>query len=55
MQVGINILITFIYLVFMQISLAFGKNGVLNPMLTAWFADMVFLAGAIVNLPRVKQ
>ncbi len=54
-QVGINILITFIYLVFMQISLAFGKNGVLNPMLTAWFADLVFLAGAFVNLPRVKQ
>ncbi len=54
-QVGINILITFIYLVFMQISLAFGKNGVLNPMLTAWFADMVFLAGAFVNLPRVRQ
>jgi lipopolysaccharide export system permease protein len=54
-QVGINILVTFIYLVFMQISLAFGKNGVLNPILTAWFADLVFLAGAIVNLPRVKQ
>jgi lipopolysaccharide export system permease protein len=54
-QVGINILVTFIYLVFMQISLAFGKNGVLNPMLTAWFADLVFLTGAFVNLPRVRQ
>ena len=54
-QVGINILVTFIYLVFMQISLAFGKNGVLNPILTAWFADLVFLAGAFVNLPRVRQ
>jgi len=54
-QVGINILVTFIYLVFMQISLAFGKNGVLNPLLTAWFANLVFLAGAIVSLPRVKQ
>jgi len=54
-QVGINILVTFIYLVFMQISLAFGKNGVLNPIITAWFADLVFLAGAFVNLPRVRQ
>ncbi len=54
-QVGINILVTFIYLVFMQISMAFGKNGVLNPMLTAWFADLVFLAGAFVNLPRIRQ
>ena len=54
-QVGINILVTFIYLVFMQISLAFGKNGVLNPLITAWFANLVFLAGAFVNLPRMRQ
>ncbi len=30
-QVGINILIAFIYLVFMKISQAFGKNGALDP------------------------
>ena len=54
-QVGLNILITFIYLVFMKVSQAFGKNGVLDPMITAWFANIVFLAGALITLPRMKH
>lgn len=54
-QVGINILITFIYLVFMKISQAFGKNGAINPLLTAWFANIIFLAAAIYNLTRMRQ
>ncbi len=54
-QVGINILVTFIYLVFMKISQAFGKNGALEPVLTAWFANFIFLAAAIINLPRIRQ
>jgi len=54
-QVGINILVTFIYLVFMQISQAFGKNGALNPLLTAWFANLIFLAAAVYNLIKMKQ
>ncbi len=54
-QVGINILVTFIYLVFMKISQAFGKNGALDPLITAWFANLIFLAAGLVNLPRVRQ
>lgn len=54
-QVGINILVTFIYLVFMKISQAFGKNGALDPLLTAWFANLIFLAAAAANLPRFRQ
>jgi lipopolysaccharide export system permease protein len=54
-QVGINILVTFIYLVFMKISQAFGKNGALDPLITAWFANFIFLAAALVNLPRIRQ
>ena len=54
-QVGFNILATFIYLVFMKISQAFGKNGALDPLLTAWFANLLFLAAALINLPRVRQ
>lgn len=53
-QVGINILVTFIYLVFMKVSQAFGKNGALDPILTAWFANLVFLLAAIGNLPRLR-
>jgi lipopolysaccharide export system permease protein len=55
LQVGVNILVTFIYLVFMQISLAFGKNGALSPLLTAWAANLIFLAAALINLPSVPQ
>lgn len=54
-QFGINILITFIYLVFMKISQAFGKNGVLQPFITAWAANFLFIAGAIINLIRVRR
>jgi len=55
LQIGINILVTFIYLAFMKISQAFGKNGALNPILTAWTANIIFFFGAIVNLIRVRQ
>jgi len=54
-QVGINILITFIYLVFMKVSQAFGKNGALDPLLTAWFANLVFLVGAFITIPRMRN
>ena len=54
-QIGINILATFIYLVFMKVSNAFGKNGSMNPMLTAWFANFLFLFAALINIPRIKQ
>ncbi len=53
-QVGINLLITFIYLVFMKVSQAFGKNGALDPILTAWFANFIFLAGTAITLPKMK-
>lgn len=54
-QFGINVLLTFIYLVFMKVSQAFGKNGVLDPMLTAWLANILFLSAGIFNLLRVKK
>lgn len=54
-QVGINILVTFLYLVFMKISQAFGKNGALDPLLTAWFANLIFLAAAVYNVWRSRM
>jgi lipopolysaccharide export system permease protein len=55
LQFGINLLITFIYLVFMKVSQAFGKNGLLDPFLTAWFANFVFLIAAIFNLKYASK
>jgi lipopolysaccharide export system permease protein len=54
-QVGINILLAFIYLVFMKISQAFGKNGAIDPVLTAWMANILFLTAALINLPRLRH
>ena len=54
-QVGVNLLITFAYLVFMKVSQAFGKNGVLNPFITAWLANFIFLAAAIFNIKNAAK
>jgi len=54
-QIGLNILVTFLYLVFMKVSQAFGRNGALNPILTAWFANFVFMIAAGVNLWKARQ
>lgn len=54
-QFGMNLFFTFIYLAFMKISQSFGKNGLLNPILTAWFANIIFVAFAIVNILRVRK
>lgn len=54
-QFGINMTVTFIYLVMMKISEAFGQNGSLNPFLTAWAANIIFLIAAIVNIKRAMK
>lgn len=54
-QFGINLIITFAYLVFMKISQSFGKNGLFDPILTAWFANIIFFSAALVNLYRVRK
>jgi lipopolysaccharide export system permease protein len=54
-QFGLNVLITFVYLVFMQVSKSFGKNGLLEPIVTAWFANIVFFIAAIVNIIRAGK
>ena len=55
LQFGINLVITFTYLVFMSISQAFGKNGVMPPLLTGWLANIVFLLAATLNIIRAPK
>ncbi len=50
MQFGISILVSFVYLGFVKISQTFGYNGDLNPMLTAWLANIAFAGFGGVNL-----
>jgi lipopolysaccharide export system permease protein len=54
-QLGISLLICFIYLIFMKVSQVFGYNGDINPLLTAWLANILFLAGAVVVTLRVQK
>jgi lipopolysaccharide export system permease protein len=54
-QLGISLLIAFIYLIFMKVSQVFGYNGDINPILTAWSANILFLAGAVILLFRVPK
>lgn len=53
-QFGISILVTFIYLGFLKVSQTFGYNGDLNPLLTAWLANILFLLLALGNLFRMN-
>jgi len=52
---GIATAVTFIYLGFMKASQVFGYNGDLNPLFTAWLANIIFFAAGIVNLLRVQK
>jgi len=54
-EFGISLAATFVYLAFMKMSQVFGYNGDLNPVLTAWLANLLFLAAGIVNLARVQK
>jgi lipopolysaccharide export system permease protein len=54
-QLGISLLICFIYLIFMKVSQVFGYNGDINPLLTAWSANIMFLGGAVFVMARVQK
>lgn len=54
-EFGIAIGICFIYMIFLKISQAFGYNGDLDPLLTAWLANIIFLAAGLYNLWRVPK
>lgn len=54
-EFGISVAVTFIYLAFMKTSQVFGYNGDLDPLLTAWLANIIFLAFGIFNLARAQK
>ena len=54
-QLGISLLICFIYLIFMKVSQVFGYNGDINPLLTAWLANIFFLGAAAYVVVRVPK
>lgn len=55
LQFGISVAVCFVYLSFMKISEVFGYNGDLNPLLTAWLANIIFFTAGVVNIFRVNK
>jgi lipopolysaccharide export system permease protein len=54
-EFGIALGVCFIYMIFLKVSQAFGYDGDLDPLLTAWMANIIFLAAGIANLIRVPK
>ena len=54
-QLGISLLICFIYLIFMKVSQVFGYNGDINPFLTAWLANILFFVAACWVILKVQK
>lgn len=54
-QLGISLLICFIYLIMMKVTQVFGYNGDINPLLTAWAANIFFFFGAVIVLLKVPK
>ncbi len=55
LQVGISAAVVFIYMVFMKISNVFGYNGDIDPLLTAWLANIIFFVAGVVNIIRINK
>jgi lipopolysaccharide export system permease protein len=55
LEFGISILISFIYLLFIKISQVLGYNGLVNPFLTAWLANIIFFAAGLYNTATVER
>jgi lipopolysaccharide export system permease protein len=54
-QLGISLLICFIYLIVMKVSQVFGFNGDIDPLLTAWLANIAFFLGAVFVMVKVRS
>ena len=54
-EFGIALAVCFTYMIFLKVSQAFGYNGDLDPLLTAWLANIIFLAAGVYNLIRVPK
>jgi lipopolysaccharide export system permease protein len=54
-EAGIAIGISFLYMILLQISQAFGYNGDMHPLLTAWLANIIFFIAGIYVLWRIPK
>jgi len=55
LEFGLSLLISFIYLIFIKLSQVLGYDGIINPLLTAWLANIVFFGAGIYNTVKVER
>jgi lipopolysaccharide export system permease protein len=55
LNVGISVLVAFIYGMFFYVFLSFGKSGILPPLVSAWTPTVLFFLGGIFTLMSVRQ
>jgi len=54
-ELGIAIGVSFLYMIFLHVSQAFGYNGDLDPLLTAWLANILFFISGLYILWQVPK
>ena len=55
LNIGISVLIAFVYGVTFYVSLSFGKSGLLTPVLAAWTPTLLFCLAGAFTLMSVRQ
>ncbi len=55
LQFAVGVLITFLYMAFMEITSTFGQSGQYNTLLMAWLPNLFFLGAGLINLLRVRK
>ncbi len=55
LQFAVGVLITFLYMAFMEITGTFGQSGQYNTLLMAWLPNLMFLGAGLINLLRVSK
>jgi len=52
--IGSSVLVIFIYYAFIKFGQTLGYNGVLNPLISAWLGNIIFIFGGIILLLKAK-
>lgn len=52
--IGISLVVTMVYLLLFRVGSAVGESGTLDPVLAAWLPNLIFSAGALFLLVRVR-
>lgn len=55
MEFGVSILISFIYLLLIKLSQVLGYDGIVSPFLTAWLANIIFIAAGLYSTAKVER